>query len=174
MSSSASLANELLVDLFDRVRESVHQVVEGLSLEQLATRVDPEANSVAWLVWHLTRVQDDHLADAVGDEQVWTAERWVDRFDLPFAASAIGYGHSTEEVAQVRASADLLAGYHDAVHKRSIEWVTAIGEADFARVVDDRWDPPVTLSVRLVSVVNDVTQHVGQAAFLRGLIDRRG
>jgi Protein of unknown function (DUF664) len=167
-------ANVLLLDLFGRIRESVHEVVEGLTPDRLTTRVDAEANSIAWLVWHLTRTQDDHLADAVGAEQVWTAERWVDRFDLPFEPSVIGYGHTTEEVAQVRASAELLAGYYDAVHERTVEWVTAIEDADFARVVDDRWDPPVTLSVRLVSVVNDVTQHVGQAAFLRGLIDRQG
>ncbi len=45
--------------------------------------------------------------------------------------------------------------------------------ADLDVVVDERWDPPVTLGVRLVSVVNEVNQHVGQAAYVRGLLERR-
>lgn len=167
-------SNELLVDAFDRVLESVNQVVEGLSTEQLATRVDAEANTIGWLVWHLSRVEDDHIANASGAEQLWLTGGWADRFDLPFEPAAIGYGHSTDEVAKVRASAEQLAGYYDAVHQRTVDYVSAIEDADFARVVDERWDPPVTLSVRLVSVLNDATQHVGQAAFVRGLIDRLG
>jgi hypothetical protein len=75
---------ELLVDAVGRIREVVHRVLDGLSPEQLAFRVDPEANSIAWLVWHLTRIQDDHLADAFEDEQVWTSQGWVERFGLPF------------------------------------------------------------------------------------------
>jgi hypothetical protein len=74
---------ELLVDAVGRIREVVHRVVDGLSPEQLAFRVDPEANSIAWLVWHLTRIQDDHLADAFEAEQVWTSQGWVERFGLP-------------------------------------------------------------------------------------------
>jgi hypothetical protein len=75
---------DLLIDAFGRTREVVHQVVDGLTPEQLAFRVDPRANSIAWLVWHLTRIQDDHVADAAQTEQVWTSRGWVERFGLPF------------------------------------------------------------------------------------------
>ncbi|MET9019705.1 DinB family protein [Actinopolymorpha sp. NPDC004070] len=167
-------SSELLVDAFDRVRETVHQAVEGLSAEQLAYRVDSEANSIAWLVWHLTRVQDDHIADVAGTEQVWTADSWFERFDLPFEPSATGYGHSPKEVAQVRVdSADLLTGYYDAVHQATIAYVSGLGDDDLSRVVDEAWDPPVTLAVRLVSVLSDDLQHAGQAAFVRGVVERR-
>ncbi|MFD2083133.1 Uncharacterized damage-inducible protein DinB (forms a four-helix bundle) [Actinopolymorpha cephalotaxi] len=167
-------SSELLVDAFDRVRETVHQAVEGLSAEQLAFRVDDEANSIAWLVWHLTRVQDDHIADAAGTEQVWTADSWFERFDLPFEPSATGYGNSPKEVAQVRVeSADLLTGYYDAVHQATVAYVGGLGDDDLPRVVDEAWDPPVTLAVRLVSVINDDLQHAGQAAFIRGVAERR-
>ncbi|GAA2758812.1 mycothiol transferase [Actinopolymorpha rutila] len=167
-------SSELLVDAFDRVRETVHQAVDGLSAEQLAFRVDDEANSIAWLVWHLTRVQDDHIADVAGTEQVWTADSWFERFDLPFEPSATGYGHSPKEVAQVRVdSADLLTGYHDAVHQATVAYVAGLGDEDLPRVVDEAWDPPVTLAVRLVSVINDDLQHAGQAAFIRGVVERR-
>jgi uncharacterized damage-inducible protein DinB len=169
-----TLADDLLTDAFDRVREAVHQAVEGLDEDQLAFRPDAEANSIAWLVWHLTRVQDDHIADAAGGEQLWTAAGWVERFRLPFDVGAIGYGQSPQEVGEVRATAELLAGYHDAVHRATVDYVSTLQDADYARVVDERWDPPVTLAVRLVSVVNDTAQHVGQAAYVRGLVTRRG
>jgi uncharacterized damage-inducible protein DinB len=164
---------ELLVDAFQRVRDAVHPAVQGLTPEQLCVQLEGEANSIAWLVWHLARVQDDHVADVAGTEQVWTAEGWADRFGLPFDPSATGYGHGPDDVAAVQvASADLLTGYYDAVHARTLEFVERLADADLDRVVDRRWDPPVTLGVRLVSVIADDLQHAGQAAFIRGLVER--
>ncbi|MGH3491255.1 MAG: mycothiol transferase [Actinopolymorphaceae bacterium] len=165
---------ELLVDAFGRIRGEVREVVDGLSPDDLAYRLDDRANSIAWLVWHLTRVQDDHVADAAGTEQVWTAQGFVDRFGLPFDPSETGYGQGTREVAAVRVpSAALLTSYHDAVHDATVAFVERVTDGDLGRIVDDAWDPPVSLGVRLVSVVSDDLQHVGQAAFARGFIERR-
>jgi uncharacterized damage-inducible protein DinB len=165
--------SELVIDGFDRVQQVVHGAVKGLSEDQLATRLDDDANSIAWLVWHLTRVQDDHLADIEEAPQVWTEQGWHDRFGLPFSPDATGYGHSSDDVAAVRASADLLIGYHDAVHDQTVQWLKGLDESQLNRIVDEGWDPPVTLSVRLVSVISDDLQHAGQAAFVRGIIKRR-
>jgi uncharacterized damage-inducible protein DinB len=164
---------DILVDGFDRIRDEVQDVVEGLSEEQLAWRADDAANSIAWLVWHLTRVQDDHVAEVAGHQQVWTADGWAERFDLPFELEETGYGASSKQVAAVRAEADLLVAYHEAVYAKTVDYVKTIGDDDLQKVVDDRWDPPVTLGVRLVSVISDDLQHVGQAAFVRGLLTRR-
>jgi len=161
---------DVLRDLFDRVATEVHGAVEGLDEAALTYRVGDRANSIAWLVWHLTRVQDDHVADAAGSEQVWTAQDWVTRFGLPFASDATGYGQGSDEVAAVRPGADLLLGYYDAVHERTLQYLDEIGEADLDRIVDRRWDPPVTLGVRLVSIADDDIQHAGQAAFIRGVV----
>jgi uncharacterized damage-inducible protein DinB len=162
----------VLIETMDRVRQEVPQVVAGLDEDQLAWRPDDRANSIAWLVWHLTRVADDHVADVAGSDQVWTRDGWYERFALPFPPGAHGYGQGAEEVAQVRVSAELLAGYHEAVGAAVEEYLGSLAAADLDRVVDERWDPPVTLGVRLVSVVNDCTQHVGQAAYVRGLLER--
>jgi len=164
---------ELLVDAFGRIREDVHGAVQGLTPDQLVLRLDDEANSVAWLVWHLTRIQDDHIADAARIEQVWTAGEWAERFALPFDASDTGYGHRTADVAAVTVSSGrLLTDYHDAVHDQTIRFVERITDADLNRIVDEAWDPPVSLGVRIVSVINDNTQHAGQAAFVRGVVLR--
>lgn len=166
---------DVLVDAFGRIQDVVHRTVEGLSPDALAFRPDSEGNSIAWLVWHLTRTQDDHVADAAGRDQVWTADGWATRFALPFDVSATGYGHGSDEVAAVRVdSGDLLTGYLDAVHAATVAYVSDLDDDDLDRVVDRRWDPPVTLGVRLVSVIDDDLQHAGQAALVRGLVDRRG
>jgi uncharacterized damage-inducible protein DinB len=165
---------ELLVDAFGRIRENVHRAVVGLTQDELAARIDPGANSIAWLIWHLTRVQDDHVADVAGVEQVWTAAGWVKRFDLPFDDAATGYAHGSADVAALgEVPADLLLGYHDTVHAQTIGYVSALTDADLPRIVDIRWDPPVTLAVRLISVIDDDIQHSGQAAFIRGVLLRR-
>jgi uncharacterized damage-inducible protein DinB len=167
-------AASLLLDCFGRIRDVVHRVVDGLTPEQLSYRLDGEANSIAWLVWHLTRIQDDHVADAADAEQIWTSSGWVDRFALPFDKSATGYGHSSEEVAAVRVqSGRLLTGYHDAVYERTLRFVETLSDADLARIIDESWDPPVSLAVRLVSVISDDLQHAGQAALVRGIVARK-
>ena len=162
---------ELLADALSRVREVVHEVAKGLSPEQIAFRPGPDANSIGWLIWHLTRVQDDHVSDVAGTEQVWTAGGWAERFGLPFDADETGWGHSAEQVGRMRAqSADLLTGYYDAVHASTLRFIHTLTDADLNRIVDERWDPPVSLGVRLVSVIDDDAQHAGQAAYVRGLV----
>ena len=164
---------DLLTDAFDRIREEVHNATDNLSQDELAFRVDGDANSIAWLIWHLTRIQDDHIAGVTGAEQVWTSRGWADRFGLPFGPMAHGYGQNSQEVAAVRVPAELLTGYHDEVFEATTRYVKTLTDDDLPRVVDESWDPPVTLGVRLVSVISDDLQHVGQAAFVRGIIMRR-
>ncbi len=163
---------DLLADAFGRIREVVHATVDGLTAEQLAFRIDPDANSIAWLVWHLTRIQDDHVAALAGTEQVWHRDGWVDRFGLPFGRDEHGYGASAADVAAVDVPAELLLGYHDAVHARTVSYLAGLTEEAYAEVVDRSWDPPVTRAMRLVSVVADDLQHAGQAAFVRGVAER--
>lgn len=161
----------MLIDGFERIGPSLHATVDDLSEEQLTARVTLDANTIAWLTWHLTRVQDDHVADVAGTEQVWTAGGWSERFGLPFEPDATGYGHSPDEVAAVReVDAKLLGDYFDAVSEETGRFLRGLAEEDLDRVVDDQWDPPVTLGARLVSVLTDDLQHVGQAAFIRGLL----
>ena len=165
---------DLLVDGFGRVRENVHAAVEGLTAEQLRTRLDDGANSIAWLVWHLTRVQDDHVAAVAGTEQVWTGQDWLSRFGLPFPAGDIGFGHRPADVEAVRVDKpDLLTGYYDAVHEQTVRFLQGLDQAALDRIVDEAWDPPVSLGVRLVSVLDDDIQHAGQAMFVRGVLERR-
>jgi len=161
---------ELLRDSFGRIRELVAGVCEGLTREDAAYRPAPDANSIGWLVWHLTRIQDDHLCGITGAQQVWTADGWYERFGLPFEPAAHGYGHSSADVAKVRVEPELLDRYHAAVHQQTLAYVGTVDAAELARVVDDSWDPPVTASVRLVSVLGDCLQHAGQAAYVRGLL----
>jgi hypothetical protein len=168
------LATEVLMDGFDRVRGAVHSALAGAGAEALAYRPDPAANTIAWLAWHVGRIQDAQIAEVAGNEQVWTAGGWYERFGLPFGAEETGYGQTADEVAAVRADPELLAGYYDATHARTIDYLRTLSETDFARVVDTYWNPPVTLMVRLVSILADDLQHAGQAAYVRGMAKRAG
>lgn len=163
---------EILADAFSRVRESVHDAVGGLTEEQLVYRLDDEANTIAWLVWHLSRVQDDHVAGVAGTEQVWTSSGWAMRLGFEALGDGVGYGHSSGQVAQVRLTAEELLQYHDEVHQATVRFVSNLTDPDLGRIVDERFDPPVTLGVRMVSVISDDLQHVGQAAYVRGIVER--
>jgi len=166
---------DLVVDAFGRIRETVSDTIYGLTPTQLAYRVEDDANPIAWLVWHLTRIQDDHVAGAFGVPQVWQTGGWAARFGLHTDSMEIGYGHNKLEVAAVAdavSSSGVLADYHEATYEQNVKLVSGITDADLDRVVDTSWRPPVTLGVRLVSVINDAMQHAGQAAYVRGIVLR--
>ena len=162
---------EVLVEAYGRLPDLVRSAVEGLDADQLSARPAGSANSIAWLVWHLSRVEDNHFADAFGADEVWSAGGHAERWKLSLDTADTGYGHSSEQVDAVRvASAQQLLDYFDAAHGRATELLADLEDEDLARVVDEDWDPPVTLLARLVSVVDDAVQHAGQAAYARGII----
>ena len=165
----ATAARELLRDAFTRLIEHADDLTDGLTDEVSFYRPTPEANTIAWLLWHSARVQDAQLCDIAGVEQVWLRDGWVDRFALDLPRDAYGYGHTPEDVGKVRAPATLLAGYYRAVHHVTLEYVAGVTPEDLEVVVDERWTPPVTASARLVSIIDDCAQHLGQAAYLRGI-----
>jgi hypothetical protein len=167
--SDANAVRELLRDCFTRIIEHVNDLTDDLTDEVSFFRPTATANSIAWLIWHSARVQDAQLADIAGIEQVWFSAGWVDRFDLDLPRDAHGYGHTPEDVGKVRAPADLLAGYYHAVHKMTLEYIASVTTDELARVVDTNWNPPVTASARLVSIIDDCAQHLGQAAYVRGI-----
>ena len=172
--SSTAIATQILLDAYDRVHDELPELLDGLDTETLLWRPDAEANPIAWLAWHLTRVQDDHVAGVGGVEQVWTAAGFADRFALPYAVGTIGYGHTSAEVGAFDVTdVALLLEYQDAVHAMTVEVLEGMDAPAYERVVDERWDPPVTAAVRLVSVIGDAQAHLGQIGYVRGLADRR-
>ena len=161
----------LLLELYGRIPPLARQAVDGLDVDRLLTRPSPGANTIAWLVWHLTRVQDHHVAEILDRGQIWTEGDWPARFGLDADPSNTGYGHSSADVAAVRPDRpEVLLEYLAAVDTRTREMLARLGPDDLDRIVDRRWDPPVTLGVRLVSIADDGLQHAGQAAYLRGLL----
>ena len=159
---------ELLTDQFERIHDLCAGVVDDLSPGQAHLRPDGHGNSIAWLLWHAARIQDDHVAGLTGEEQSWAT--WRTRFALPLDDWDHGYGHTSAQVDSVHVEdLSLLVGYQDAVHVQTIAYLRGVDEAELDRVVDTRWDPPVTAGVRLVSIVGDCLQHLGQAAYVKGL-----
>jgi uncharacterized damage-inducible protein DinB len=166
--------SELIAELFSRVHGHVHGVLDGLATEDLYAVPEPGSNTIGWLLWHLTRVQDMHIAEILEQDQVWQEPGWSGRFGLDPDPANVGYGHSPEQVLAVRPeSPEAIRDYYAEVEERTKTLVAALTPESLDRVVDTRWDPPVTLGVRLVSIVDDDIQHAGQAAYVKGLLQRR-
>ena len=164
---------DLLLDSLDRVRETAHEVLDDTPEHHLAAPPAPGPTpSRGWSGTSLAGL-DAQVADALGYDTVWEADGWRERLALPLPADAHGYGMTFDEVLKVQASAEHLRGYLDATFDAAAEALRAVTDADLDRVVDEHWDPPVTLAVRLVSVVDDCTQHVGQASYASGILRRR-
>ncbi|WP_404311250.1 DinB family protein [Agrococcus terreus] len=164
-------AIDVLREAHSRVPGLARRAAEGLTPEQLAWAPAEGANPIGWLVWHLARGQDAQVAEVAGRPQVYLEGGWAVRFGREPDADDTGYGHGPDDVRAVRPeSAQALLDYLDAVHAATAAWLGTLAPGDLDRVVDEAWDPPVTLGARLVSIVDDDVQHAGQAAYVRGLL----
>lgn len=162
---------DVLIDALSRSRAVGHEVVEGVETADLNRRIEGTGNSISWLVWHLAREQDAQIANLADTEQVWLAAGWVDRFGLDLPRESMGYGHTPAQAARVVVDdPSLLTGYLDAAADATVEYLRGLDAAALDTIIDREWDPPVTLAVRLVSIIDDAAQHAGQAAYVHGLV----
>jgi len=166
----------LLIDGYGRTLEVLESALRGMTPDDLKQQPKPDCNSMGWLAWHLTRVQDDHVADLMGEEQLWTSEGWHARFNRPLQAGDIGFGHTPEQVAAFQSpDAETLLSYHRAVLERTKRYIQSLSADDLDRELDEPWYQPLpTVGVRLISVLADSLQHAGQAAYVRGLLKGKG
>ena len=163
--------SSLLLEMYSRIPPLARAAVDGVPTDALTRRPAAGANTIAWLIWHLTRVADHHVAELRQADQVWAEGAWARRLGLQPDPANTGYGHTAEQVATVRPEdGRALLDYLDAVDAVTQDLLRGITDADLDRIVDRRWDPPVTLGVRLVSIADDGLQHAGQAAYVRGLL----
>ena len=167
---------ELIIDGYGRIFQVLKKALTGLTQDDLNEQPHPDCNSMGWLAWHLTRVQDDHIAGLMGEEQLWIKDGWCAMFKRAPNPKDIGFGHSSEEVAAFKSpDAETLLEYHDAVLERSKRYITGLSVADLNRELNEPWYQPLpTVGVRLVSVMSDSLQHAGQVAYVRGLLKGKG
>ncbi len=174
VSSPETTVTTILLDAFDRIADGVDELVGEMPAVLLNARPSDAGNPVGWLVWHLTRIQDHQVAEIGGRRQAWDEGGWRDRFALPLEPADTGYGHDAAKVAATHiVDGQLLIGYQRAVHEMSRAIVSGLPPGRLDEIIDERFEPPVTVAVRLVSVIEDCFQHVGQAAYVAGLISDR-
>jgi hypothetical protein len=166
---------ELLLDGYDRLPDEMKEVLAGLSIAELDWQPQRDANSLGWTAWHLTRVLDSQIAELMGEEQLWTRDRWHAKFKRPADPDDTGYGHTPAEVRAFRSpSARIQSDYLRPAVERAKRYLMTLGPGDLARVLDEPWQRPrPTVGVRIVSVVADCHHHAGEASYIRGLLKNR-
>ena len=167
---------DLTIEGYERVLQILKGAIKGLDQGDLDTQPQPNCNSMGWLTWHLTRVQDGSIANLMGDEQLWVKDGWHAKFNRPPKPKDTGFGQSSEDAAAFR-SPDVrtLLDYYRAVLERSKRYISNLSATDLSRELNEpRFQPLPTLGVRLISIMSDNLQHAGQVAYLRGLLKGKG
>ncbi|MCU1502156.1 MAG: hypothetical protein JWM12_1510 [Ilumatobacteraceae bacterium] len=115
-------------------------VLGGLDEAQLRLRPANELNSLAWLVWHMTRCEDVAINVAIADQPQVLDDGWPDK--LGISRVDIGTGMTPSEVAELseQINVDALISYRHAVGRRTREVIDAVTDAEIERPVDgDRY-----------------------------------
>jgi len=164
--------NQFIIALCESPNRWIHQSTDGLTDEQLYYRPSSDTNSIAWLIWHLSRWRDKISAAVVGEPQVWASEGWAQRFDID--PDRTGLGDTLEQVAAFRVERDLLLGYASAAHNAIVERVSRMTAEQFEKEIEYSPGSSRPAWRALVSVMGDSSEHTGQINYLRGMITGHG
>lgn len=168
---------QFILDIFERIAQELEHTLDGLTTDDLNWQPVPGANSIGWLAWHLTRSHDRNMSEVMGKEQLWLSDGWYARFGRPPDPAETGVGYSVQQAAAFRApDGQVIMAYHRAVLARIKDYIhNQLSEAEFDR---ETYSPTlhITLPVRrrLLGVINEGFQHLGQAAYVRGLLKGHG
>jgi hypothetical protein len=168
---------QLLVDVYKRLSKEFEEVLDGLTIDDLHKRPAPDANTIGWLLWHTTRSLDRTVGDVMWGEQLWIRDKWHARFNRPPDFNDTGWQHSFEEVGNFRVpDIQTLREYHQAIIGASVEYLTKLTEEELDRECELSTHPGTLtpVAMRIIGNINDCFQHVGQAAYVRGLLKGQG
>ena len=164
---------QLLLNVFERASVILEKALEGLTQDDLNYLPNQDCNSIAWLTWHLTRVQDSAISSLIGKEQLWIVEKWYSKFSRNPDPNDRGNGHNSEDVSNFQSpDSKTLLEYYYAVLKQTKEYIDKLSIVELGREIDNPRNP--TVGLRLAGIINDNIQHVGQIAYLHGMLKGKG
>lgn len=168
---------QLLIDTYQRLSQEFENILDGLTLEDLHQRPAPDANTIGWLLWHTARSLDRTVGDVMLGEQLWIRDKWYEKFGRRPDPNETGWGHSFEEVGKFRVpDIKTLRDYQRAVIEVSIKYIKELTEEELDRQCPLSTHPGTMVSAgnRIIGNIGEHFQHVGQAAYIRGLLKGQG
>jgi hypothetical protein len=163
--------SDFILDMLDRMQQAVMEAVDSLSREELAWRPEPEANPIGFILWHQLRCEDAFVQGLIQRKtQVWVTEKWYQKLNLPENPMDNGYGYTAEQVAvfPILELSDL-SGYAEAVRSRTLEYLKGVPPDKFDEVIQAGVFKGLAISKVFSLLLCEITQHIGQIAYLRGL-----
>ena len=170
-------ASDVIKTSLERNWGMVDRALEGLDDTTLASRINDQSNSIAWLLWHMTRVVDTFIHTRLQDKpQLWILDGWCEKCGLSEDPETTGQGWSSERVAAwTLPPRVVLLGYLEATKNATKEYLDGLSDDDLNAT---RMVPPATeprsVSEMLGIMVFDNIVHGGQIAFLRGYYEGMG
>ena len=164
---------QLTIDIFERILHELEAALDELTIDDLNQQPRPDCNSIGWLTWHLTRVQDWAAAELLGEEQLWIKDNYYAKFNRTPDPEDAGIGDTLEDVVAFRSPDALtLLEYHRAVLRQSKRYITSkLSETELNREFDNPKYPTITnVRTSLMRLINDNMQHLGQVNYVRGML----
>jgi len=163
--------NGFIVAQFEGQSRWIKTATDGLTDDQLHYRPTADTNSIAWLIWHLSRWRDRIGSRICVEDEIWVSGGWAEKFGIE--ADRTGLGDTPEQVEAFRVDRDLLLGYAEAVHETTVKRVSGLTQDQFDRPVGYIQDERPAWNA-LVSVLSDSGHHIGQVSYLRGMVTGLG
>jgi uncharacterized damage-inducible protein DinB len=160
---------ELIVKSLEESRQYVADAIKGLSQDDIAWRPKTHSNSIAFLLWHVARVEDLWINRILlGEKEVYELEGWHKKFNTPAQDSGFGY-----DVAKLKSwpvpKLALLKEYAAVVREKTLAYLKSVNEKKLDEPKDFGWSKG-NVGSALSHLITEVAEHSGQIGYLRGIM----
>lgn len=159
-------AKELLLRSLEESHGYLTKALNGLTQEEATWSPSPECNSIAFILWHMIRVEDFFVNRVIQHEkELYETKKWQEKLGTPAKA----YGYTVEELkAWPAPKLEILREYANSVQENTLAFLNSIPNERLSEVPrPDR--SPDSIGVMLEHLITEIALHVGQIAYLRGV-----
>lgn len=161
-------AKEVIIKSLGQSRRFLLNALDELTQEEVAWSPNPECNSIAFILWHIARLEDVFINSVIqGERELYEKEGWREKLGTPTGDTGTRY---TEEMLRVWPvpEMEVLQGYADSVREKTLVFLESIPPEKLSEVPrPDR--SPDTMGALLGGLSTEIAMHVGQICYLRGV-----
>ncbi|MFC1994682.1 DinB family protein [Chloroflexota bacterium] len=160
---------ELILASLEQSKGYLSKALDGLTQEEAAWSPRAECNSIAFISWHIARVEDFFVNRALQrKDELYESEGWQEKLGTP--PKEVGYQYTVGQLcAWPVPQLEVLRAYADSVREKTLAFLKHLAPARLSEVPrPDR--SPDSIGVTLGRISTEIALHVGQIAYLRGML----
>lgn len=167
-----NFSKESIISAVQEYYEALKNALNGLDKYELSWKPSIESNNIIFLVWHMSLIEDNLINKVLGKkERIWISQDYFKKY--PSLKNETGYGFNITQLQEFPImDIDWIMHYFDKVRNTTNNMIESLTNEDLSN--DFLFGSNKVIKVKgfwvLGRLIVEESQHLGQIAYIRGMI----